>query len=1499
LYALALTACGGGAHSSTAVPPDPLTYTMNPAFFLNGSTITPDTIASNSASSFSISPALPAGLSFDTSTGTISGLPTVNSAPVNYTITGTNSYGSNYVFLNLGVGIAPSITYPGGGILSFFEGTSVGTVSPTVTNGPVTSCTSAPALPAGLTLDSACGITGTPATAQGSTSYTITPGNGAGNTNTYPVAITITSVAPTLAYPSGGALSFIQGISVGTITPTVTNGPVTSCTIAPAIPAGLSLDSLCNITGTPTAAQGSTAYTVTSSNVHGSAPNAMTITVQNLPPAIGFTPNNETFTYHSAISTLTPTNTGGPISSCAIAPNLNTNTGLTFSTTNCQISGTPTSLSGATSYTVTPSGPGGTGAGTTITIGIADQIPVIVYSGSPYTFTDGASVGTVTPSETQGSAITSCAITPALSAGLVFSTVNCQITGTPVGVSALTTYTVTPTNTAGTGSGVAVKIQVVEQAPNITYPGSPFTFTQSTAIATVNVTNTGGGVIASCSSFPALPAGLALSSTCSIAGTPTASQAATTYAITATNSAGNSSQNISIKINGAAAPNLSFASSPWIININSALAGGTPTNAGAAVTSCTVAPALPAGLSISSTCVISGTPTVAQAATTYTVSATNAGGTNNVAVSIAVITAPVLAYPGSPYVFTKNVAISTITPTNAGSPTTNATPCAIVAALPAGLSLNTTTCAISGTPTALSGATAYTVTGYNQDGNGSAGINIAVNDAAPTLSYSPTTYTFNKNVAITSITPTLGGGAVTGCTSVPTLPAGLVIAPTTCQITGTPTAFSASQTYTVTATNTGGSASQNLTIAVNDAIPAISYANTPFTFTINTSIGATGATTPGGGAVTSCSISPTLPAGLSMNTACNITGTPTAGQSTTTYTVSATNTGGTQTVGISIAVNTKPVISYSPSSYTYTKGSAITALNPANAGFGGITSCTVAPNVATNTGLTFSAVNCQISGTPTTLSGATVYTVTPTDAVGAGTAATVTITVNDVAPSIGYSPSTYTETVNNAITTIVPSSTGGTPVTCTAVPTLPTGMVIAPTTCQITGTPTVTSSATSYTVTATNTGGSATANLTFTVKNSAQILFYSKQKVAGVTANSNNVWQVDVNGLNPKALTTNTAAALDSTYPSFLGTGGTAVFSSVMKIGGIATLSYNIWSMTASTSVPVNGGASQTNLTGNTAGAADVYDSGYDASPCGVGNCTPVFSPSGTQIAFASKQALSGAANGGALSAYNIFIMNADGSGVLPLTKNTTVVGADSVSPVWSIDGTKIFFSSKQGLATTPSSWNQAVNANSNIWSIDTGGVTLTALTTGNTAGTDSTEPTVSPDGVLLAFTSKMKITGSNASTNIWTMHTDGTLQTALTKNNTLAAADSKNPSFSPDASEIAYASLQKSTTTQASFNVAGPSSSFNIWKMRNDGSNLAELTSNTALNLDSVAPSWEPDSLYLAFQSKQKIGGVTPSSWNIWVMKEDGTAPLNLTGNTAAGLDSYLNPVNNIWYRP
>ena len=81
----------------------------------------------------------------------------------------------------------------------------------------------------------------------------------------------------------------------------------------------------------------------------------------------------------------------------------------------------------------------------------------------------------------------------------------------------------------------------------------------------------------------------------------------------------------------------------------------------------------------------------------------------------------------------------------------------ISATLPPGLSFAVTTGYISGTPTAVSPATAYTITAYNSSGSSSATVTISCVYAAPTISYTPSNNSYLVGTAISSLAPTTSG----------------------------------------------------------------------------------------------------------------------------------------------------------------------------------------------------------------------------------------------------------------------------------------------------------------------------------------------------------------------------------------------------------------------------------------------------------------------------------------------------------------------------------------------------------------------------------------------------------------------------------------------------------------------------------------------------------------------------------------------------------------------
>ncbi|UML78616.1 putative Ig domain-containing protein [Leptospira kirschneri] len=688
---------------------------------------------------------------------------------------------------------------------------------------------------------------------------------------------------------------FTKDAPIEPIQPNI-SGSIEQCSSNPALPTGLLIDGkTCNISGTPTLNQPATNYTITASNQSETKNATIVITVNANPPAaLNFATPVFTFTAGAlpGFAPIVPSYTG-TITNCI--SDIPLPAGLFLGTTNCSISGSPTTTQGPTNYTITASNSfGSTNTVITITINIAPP-SALNYAGSPFVFTQGATIAIIHPTYT--GTVTACNSDIPLPAGLILGT-TCAISGTPTTIQPATSYNITASNASGSIS-FPITITVNLAPPSaLSYAGTPFTFTQGATITTATPSVT--GTVTACNSDIPLPAGLGINgTTCAISGTPTTTQAATNYTITASNAYGNTSTTISIRVNLAPPSALSYAGTPFTFTQGATITTATPSVTGT-VTACNSDIPLPAGLGINgTTCAISGTPTTTQAATNYTITASNAYGNTNTTISIRVNLAPpsALSYAGTPFTFTQGATITTATPSVTGT----VTACNSDIPLPAGLGINGTTCAISGTPTTTQAATNYTITASNAYGNTNTTISIRVNLAPPSaLSYAGTPFTFTQGATITTATPSVTG-TVTACNSDIPLPAGLGINGTTCAISGTPTTTQAATNYTITASNAYGNTSTTISIAVNLAPPS-GLAYTPTALVLYK--GVAGTVTPTvTGTVTSCNPNVALPGGLTLNaTTCAISGTPTVFQASANYTITASNSSGSTNTTISIMI---------------------------------------------------------------------------------------------------------------------------------------------------------------------------------------------------------------------------------------------------------------------------------------------------------------------------------------------------------------------------------------------------------------------------------------------------------------------------------------------------------------------------------------------------------------------------------------------------------------------
>jgi hypothetical protein len=166
--------------------------------------------------------------------------------------------------------------------------------------------------------------------------------------------------------------------------------------------------------------------------------------------------------------------------------------------------------------------------------------------------------------------------------------------------------------------------------------------------------------------------------------------------------------------------------------VGTALTGVTPTVTGT-VSTWSVAPALPAGLSLGSDGSVGGTPTAVSSATNYTITASNASGNDTFVISLKVDPAAPSGFgyedskknaiTSAGIVATQGKLIDPITPVITGTVDSYS----VNPALPAGLFLDTTSGTVSGTPKNVQVITVYTITATNAGGSATFGLNVTVN----------------------------------------------------------------------------------------------------------------------------------------------------------------------------------------------------------------------------------------------------------------------------------------------------------------------------------------------------------------------------------------------------------------------------------------------------------------------------------------------------------------------------------------------------------------------------------------------------------------------------------------------------------------------------------------------------------------------------------------------------------------------------------------------------
>jgi sugar lactone lactonase YvrE len=920
----------GSANVTITINPKAPAITYTPAAYtfgagVGGATSAAANTGGTATYSFDSSTPAPGYLTINAATGVITAsAASVATAATAYKIDATNATGTSTATVTITIVAPPNIVYSPASY-SFASGTAGTIPAPTNSGGTIVSYAvdASTPFPSYLTLNTSTGVItcSTAATITAATIYKIdaTNAGGTGNAN---VTITINPPLPVIDY-TPASYTFTTGVATSTSAPNSTGGAVVTYAVdaSTPFPAYLSINSSTGVitSSASSVVTAASTYKIDATNVSGTGTTPITITVSN-PPTVAYTGSPFNYSAGTAITTLTPTTTGSP-TSFSITPNLTTNTGLSFSTTTGVISGTPSTASAATTYTITATSARGSGT-TTISIQVYPAGPTIAYTGSPYSFGVGTAITPETPTLTGNPTVFTISPNLTTNTGLAFSTSTGVISGTPTTVSAATTYTVTASNGNPALGSTTISIATASLT-GLTYT-TPNNYTSTAAITPLSPTNTGAPVV-SLTYGPGVPFtggtlsqpwGLAFDAAGNVYAANSA--AATNNVVKYTNGV---YQAIAV-----ARANFPTKTDPTAIafdnagNIYVAEATGKLyefTAAGAYTATVTTTPAAIDGMWIDANNNIYLADPTDKAVYEYSTSGTllmtiSLSATNGTPYGVAVDNS------GNIFILdqaNKEVLKYNSTGTLIGTGGSGLT-------TPYGLYVDNTGDIYVTDP----GAGSVYIS--NSSGTGITIIAGLTNPRGVVVDGSGNIYVSDYTNNTVTEYPPLGGYHLNGA-----LPPGFSFDSTTGIITGTPTT-TFSGTYTVTGYSASGKEVSNPFVITCTLPPTITYPGSSFTYIAGTAITSLPPTTTN--SPTSFSISPNLVnnTGLTFNTTTGvISGTPTLGSASITYTVTATNAAGSGTTTIVITVIAKPNFSYTPATF-YVTGAAM-SLSPVNAPTGG------------------------------------------------------------------------------------------------------------------------------------------------------------------------------------------------------------------------------------------------------------------------------------------------------------------------------------------------------------------------------------------------------------------------------------------------------------------------------------------------------------------------------------------------------------------------------------
>ena len=422
----------------------------------------------------------------------------------------------------------------------------------------------------------------------------------------------------------------------------------------------------------------------------------------------------------------------------------------------------------------------------------------------------GAEIQQLTPSFL-GDAPSSWAVNPPFPDGIAIDPDSGVISGTPTYESPPKSYTIIASNAMGISSS---RIEITVLPP----PVLSIELQSSTLYCTLGETCFletplfTGGSPGHWGSDPSLPPGMAMGSDGSVSGTPT-NVGDSNHTITASNSAGGASAPLRIITIHTPPDSIDYGSSSFTFSIGQPISI-TPSMTGGSITYWQIAPGLTAGLSLSPSGVISGSPDVLQEATGYTITAENSGGSIQSTIYIEVIDLPIwdLDYEQSTFDLSVGDDIGPVMPSwGGGTPTSwQAHP-----PLPPGFSLDSVNGEMSGFATQLQTWSLHTIWANNSGGGDSTQVSFSIIDLPPhSVAWPSNEFALASNESV-SIQPQYSGPVIDSWEVSPQLPSGLSLSEAGA-ISGLPDYRTDWSEYTFWANNSGGVSSSSIWLAVHD-----------------------------------------------------------------------------------------------------------------------------------------------------------------------------------------------------------------------------------------------------------------------------------------------------------------------------------------------------------------------------------------------------------------------------------------------------------------------------------------------------------------------------------------------------------------------------------------------------------------------------------------------------------------------------------------------------------